>query len=513
MNLKSNMLKPVTAWMSITMLIPILTTGCSFVSSIGKTDRGSAQQQMEETPEIGMMLVLNSAELPRDTIVKTLEEKTGTKLSFTWVPDNIYTDKMVSAIAGGTLPEAVQIKSVDMKHPSVVNGIRSGMFWEIGPLLKEYPYISKYMNPMIMDNGSYFGKYYGLYWERPLSRQGIQYRKDWLERLGLKEPQTIEELYTVLKAFTYGDPDGNGKQDTYGLIDRNDLVYGAFKNLASYFGTPNNWGLVNKRLIPDFMTMEYLETTRFMKKLYDEKIINPDFTITSKVQQENRFVNGEAGMMISNVVAASIRDRIKKSNPAADIEIQNRIRGPKGDRIWGGSGMGGQFLFPKKSVKTEAELKAILSFFDRTLSEDVNNLITYGLQDRHYNLINEKTIKIMPNTKTLREVEVEPYANALRTADIRYLQLGENGSFQQKINAMTQDNNNIVVQDPTAALVSPTQAEKGTELQTIITDATYQFILGKLDETGFNRELDKWRQNGGNLIIDEMNSEYAAFNK
>ncbi|MFD0681815.1 MULTISPECIES: extracellular solute-binding protein [unclassified Paenibacillus] len=513
MNRTSNVLKPAIARISISVVIPLLTTGCSFAANLGKSESGMAQLQSEAKPEISMMLVLNSADPPRDTIVKPLEDKTETKLSFTWVPDNIYTDKMVSAIAGGTLPKVVQIKSVDLKHPSVVNGIRSGMFWEIGPLLKDYPHISKYMNSTIMNNGSYFGKYYGLYWERPLSRQGIQYRKDWLERLGLKEPHTIEELYTVLQAFTYADPDGNGKQDTYGLLDRNDLVYGAFKNIASYFGTPNNWGFVNKRLVPDFMTVEYLETMRFMKKLYDEKLINPDFTVTSKVQQEDRFINGEAGMMISNVLGATIRDRIKKSNPAAVIEIQNRISGPKGDRIWGSTGIGGLFLFPKTSVKTEAELRAVLSFFDQTLTEDVNNLITYGLQDRHYKLINEKTIKIMPDTKTLREQEVELYANALRTADIRYLQLGENGSFQEKINAMIQDNNNIVVLDPTAALISQAQAEKGTELQTIITDATYQFILGKLDEAGFNRELGKWRQNGGNLIMEEMNREYEEFNK
>ena len=43
-------------------------------------------------------------------------------------------------------------------------------------------------------------------------------RKDWLAKLGLKEPQTVDDLYTIAKAFTEQDPDGNGKKDTYGLI-------------------------------------------------------------------------------------------------------------------------------------------------------------------------------------------------------------------------------------------------------------------------------------------------------
>ncbi|OXM84867.1 extracellular solute-binding protein [Paenibacillus rigui] len=473
------------------------------------------EQGVADTPsEISLMLILNRDDPPQGTIVPALQTMTNTKLIFNWVPDNIYSDKMVAAIATGTLPKAVQVKAVDVLHPSVVNGIRSGLFWEIGPYLKEYPLLSKYVNPVIQNNASYFGKTYGIYWERPQSRQGIQYRKDWLDRLGLKEPRAINDIYEVLKAFTYGDPDGNGKQDTLGLVDRNDLVYGAFKNIAAYFGAPNGWGLAEGRLVPDFMTPEYADAMKFMKKLYDEKLINPDFTVTSKVQQEERFVKGEAGMMISNVVASSIRNRIQKVNKMANVEIMNRVQGPKGERIWGGSGFGGLFLFPKSSVKSEAELREVLAFFNRLLSEDVNNLITYGMQDRHYNLNpDHKTVKIMPDTQTLREQEVEPYANALRTFDIRYLRLGETSELQDKIQTMIEDNARIAVNDPTTGLFSQTQAEKGTELQTIITDATYQFILGKLDARGFANEVEKWRRSGGDRIMEELNHEYAQINK
>ncbi|MCB6414370.1 extracellular solute-binding protein [Faecalimonas umbilicata] len=42
-------------------------------------------------------------------------------------------------------------------------------------------------------------------------------RQDWLDRLGLEIPTTMEELKTVAHAFTYDDPDGNGVDDTYGI--------------------------------------------------------------------------------------------------------------------------------------------------------------------------------------------------------------------------------------------------------------------------------------------------------
>ena len=80
---------------------------------------------------------------------------------------------------------------------------------------------------------------------RPLGK-GIIIREDWLNNLKLKKPTNLNELYEVLKAFTYGDPDRDGKDDTIGLTDRNDLVFGSFKTISSYFGTPNNWGVVGR---------------------------------------------------------------------------------------------------------------------------------------------------------------------------------------------------------------------------------------------------------------------------
>ncbi|MDT2194410.1 hypothetical protein [Paenibacillus larvae] len=42
-------------------------------------------------------------------------------------------------------------------------------------------------------------------------------RKDWLDRLGLEPPVTIEEYEKVIEAFATQDPNGSGEQDTYGL--------------------------------------------------------------------------------------------------------------------------------------------------------------------------------------------------------------------------------------------------------------------------------------------------------
>src|SRR5690606_41101589 len=98
---------------------------------------------------------------------------------------------------------------------------------------------------------------------RPLCRQGLIYRKDWADKLGLGTPETIEDIYEMAKAFTEQDPDGNGKNDKFGLTDRSDLVYGAFKTVASWFGTPDEWGEKDRELLPEFMCDEYVHTMDF----------------------------------------------------------------------------------------------------------------------------------------------------------------------------------------------------------------------------------------------------------
>jgi putative aldouronate transport system substrate-binding protein len=50
-----------------------------------------------------------------------------------------------------------------------------------------------------------------------LYTDGLVIRQDWLDKLGLPAPKTLDDFLTVAKAFTQNDPDGNGKNDTYGF--------------------------------------------------------------------------------------------------------------------------------------------------------------------------------------------------------------------------------------------------------------------------------------------------------
>ena len=106
--------------------------------------------------------------------------------------------------------------------------------------------------------------------------EGVLIRKDWLDKLGMHTPETVEEFSEMLRRFTEDDPDGNGIKDTYGMIVT-DYLDGPLENLAVWCGAPNGWGEAdNGSLEPSFITDEYMDALTLMRDWYSKGYINKD---------------------------------------------------------------------------------------------------------------------------------------------------------------------------------------------------------------------------------------------
>ncbi|MBB6632853.1 extracellular solute-binding protein [Cohnella thailandensis] len=495
-----------------------LIVGCGnneeTTSSPSPAASGSASGTKEASAEaakptkITIMAGLNSAEVPTDKIEKLIEEKTNTELEIQWVPATIYNDKVNAAFATDALP---MVFTGDLNKFS--EAIVDGQFWEIGPYLSEYENLS-HLSQSVIDVMKVDGKLYSLYSERPFARQGLTYRKDWADKLGLSAPTNLDEFYEMLNQFKNNDPDGNGKNDTIGLTDRSDLIFGAFKTVASWHGTPNYWGEKDGKLLPEFMFPEYMETMKFFQKLHREGLINQDFPVTSKEDQRALFINGTAGAYVGSLQdAAGLKTEVTKSNPNAVLDVQNRIEGPKGPGVWELTQGGGTvYLFPKSAIKSEEQLKEVLGFYDRLMSPELANLLQWGVEGEHYTVVDGLAKAV--DDKKLLDREVSPYRTSIAVGgDISIperLREKVEDPLAQKANELILDNVNFMISDPTAPLESKTFVEMGPRLQQSINDATYQFILGEIDEAGFQKAVDKWLADGGQKIIDEYTAAQAA---
>jgi putative aldouronate transport system substrate-binding protein len=289
----------------ILLALTVVLAACALPNSGGATPTSAPAQTGKDanTPapekvvpkKIGILAItFNGTPIAQDEpAVLALEKLTGYDINLEFLLNSSYEDQLNTRMAAQNLPALVAITG---KTASVISNCRAGAFWDITNYYKNYPNLYK-ANDIVMNNISIDGKIYGIYRARPLGRNAISYRKDWLVNVGLSEPKTMDELYNVLKAFTTNDPDKNGQNDTYGMTWCK--FFGPLDQIAVAFGAPNKWGVsADNKLVPYFDTPEYMESMKYIKKLYDEGLINKDYAAMETSEWTKDFQNSKSGVHI-----------------------------------------------------------------------------------------------------------------------------------------------------------------------------------------------------------------------
>lgn len=496
-------------WVSLLASVTLLTTVLSGCGGDKEAAKNAAVAD-ENTPlELTWLNILHTASPPTDTIKTLLEEYTNTKITFNWVPDASKEERITTALASGELADIVTLTM--MTNSSVRSSLKSGLFWDVGPYLDDYDNLSQ-ISAEVRAAASIEGVLYGVPFQKNLARSGFIMRKDWLDKLGLPVPTTLDEVYEVARAFTEDDPDGNGVDDTTGFGDRSDLKYSSFKTLSSYFGTPNGWKVDDSgKFIPEFDTQEYIDTMNFSKNLYENGYLAQDFAVTAKTDQQQQFAQGKTGIYTGMVDISSLRTLAQGLQEGMELVPVNKISNGDGQyHIWSeGSGVGGLLAFPKSEVKTEAELKRLLQFVNDLIDEEAYLLMTGGIEGTHYEYDEDGAFKIIDTE--LWQADVQPFSSS-RPSEVTY-SLKDANPEKQLANELIRENDEFAVLDPTVPLDSATNNEQGTELQKIITDATFKFIMGQATEADFKKAVQTWKDSGGTKITEEYEEAYKLTQK
>lgn len=234
--------------------------------------------------------------------------------------------KLSAAAAGNSLPDFFQIISNNL----FLKWIPLGIVAPVDSLLPEMPQRTKdrYSNPTLNKIYTIDGKQYAL----PDSagtlakRAGMFIRQDWLTKLGLQTPKTLDDLLNVAKAFTTRDPDGDGKNDTYGfgaLIDPTTFTEGLgnyFAPIYGAFGLPESWDYSTPGK-PQLSVLNpgFMQGTQFINSLVAAKVIDPDWTTLTTNDFRARWKQGKYGIFWEDFAAA-----LGQSNYAAfDLNFPN----------------------------------------------------------------------------------------------------------------------------------------------------------------------------------------------
>src|SRR5699024_2234757 len=157
----------------------------------------------------------------------------------------------------------------------------------------------------------------------------------------------------------------------------------------------------------------------------------------------------------------------------------------------------------KTDVETEDELRDVLEFMDKLSTEEGQTLAHNGLEGVHYEIEDGDYVP----TEDQKLVYEYQDLNQILTfiPEDRFLKEHET---HLKENEVIDENEEIVVENPSEALISEVYSKKGAQLDDIINDARIKYIVGQIDEEGLDEAEELWLRSGGQDLIDEMNELY-----
>lgn len=453
-------------------------------------------------------------------ILDQVNEAANVDLQIEWVLSDVLEEKITLAMSSPqTMP--MVITHSGMLTGNIVSAAKQGAFVDLNDYIwdsEKYPNLSQ-MNKEVAETLTVDGKLIAIPRTRDIGRYGLSYRKDWAEAVGItSDPKTIDDVYDMFYKFTYEDPDGNGKDDTYGM--EMTQYTGPFDIIQTWFGVGNGWAEVDGKLVPVHMQPEYQEALDWIKKVYDEGLMPKDWAVRTTDTWENGCKTGESGVFIDTMDGGRrIWDYFEKedsytasvSNPdeAASMKLLGAING----KTLATSGYNGYFTLSASTCDTPEKIDAVLTLLDKLNDNDLRILVEYGIEDINW----EKDAD-----GNLVDLDLEDPTLAANYMGLNQLLAylpryttdpapAQNESRKAQEAAYVENEKYAVLNPATAYLAnSATYADIGATLDEELKQARTQYICGEIDQAGLQAAWDSWLSKGGQTIIDEVNEQYQA---
>lgn len=222
-------------------------------------------------------------------------------------------------------------------------------------------------------------------------------RQDWLDKLGLKTPTTVDELYDVMIAFRDRDPNGNGLKDEIPFFTR-EVQGWEILRLANLFGarvsgsdrTFGDFYEENGKIKHGFVQPEFKNALEHLSKWYAEKLIDPEIFTRGRKAREILYGADQGGItrdwFASTVgLNAVFKEKIPgfqivSMAPPKDI---NGVQWEESER---------SKIKPDGWAITisNKDPEATIKFFDFIYGEEGKRIVNYGIEGEQYKLVDGK---------------------------------------------------------------------------------------------------------------------------
>lgn len=373
-------IKKIAALCLSTMLATTLLAGCGSKSESG--DAGEGVVQAERLDVLKHLGPYDQFDVNADPTVALLEELTGQKVEYTFLPAEQANEKLNLEIAAET-----QYNTIKLYRNQYDILLGKNMLLDLKPYLEEHgKNILAAIDQKSWDSVTVDGKIYGIP-EKNASdnvNTAIIVRKDILDKHGLKVPTTTDEFYEVCKVLK-----------EKGLMVPASIDQKVSPGIAGAFGITNEWNGEKGELVYRGQDPKFKDYLDYMNKLYSEGLLGQDWATLDKNTSKERFINGDTAFMVAawwdgKGIFDAMKTQAGVEKPEEAIAFIPTLVGPNGEY---GVPRDGKIGFVT-SIPRYMEKYAVqtIQWMDKKLEAENFKKFTIGDEGYHYTVEDGKYI-------------------------------------------------------------------------------------------------------------------------
>lgn len=213
-------------------------------------------------------------------------------------------------------------------------------------------------------------------------------RQDWLDKLGLKKPATVDEYYQTLKAFKERDPNGNGKADEIPYF-HGATTFGIYF-LLSLWDSGTDFSIKDDKVIFGPLEQEYKTGMANLAQWYKEGLIDQEIFTRGGSARETLLGDNVGGSThdwfgstagYNKTLQATIPDfkfhPIAPPASASGAVAEYDFRATVGNNGWA---ISSDNKYPVETIK----------YFDYFFTEEGRTLMNFGVEGETYTIVDGK---------------------------------------------------------------------------------------------------------------------------
>ncbi|WP_308637250.1 extracellular solute-binding protein [Paenibacillus silvisoli] len=303
------------------------------------------------------------------------EKDLGIQIKNKWMVDSKqYDEKVKLSIASDDIPDLMKV-NVDELQQLVEND----MLADLTDVYDKYA-TDDTKTFMTSDGGKQLdsAKFDGKLMAIPVTNspyndaQFLYVRKDWLQKLNLPEPKSMEDVLKISDAFTNQDPDGNGKADTVGLVAQKEIynpAYGFAGLFNGFHAYPGAWVEdASGKLAYGSIQPEMKTALKTLQDLFKAGQLDKEFFTVDHMKANELVANNQAGMAFGPFWLTSwpMPSAVVKDNKVTEdwevFPIPSADANPALNQV--GLGVSAYYVVSKKSEHPEAAIKLLNRFIE-----------------------------------------------------------------------------------------------------------------------------------------------------